>query len=71
MKQKINDMAQTKKSLDKWFAEADFNTMEKVIGVRQSAFSPEDGYQDFVDFCEEAWSKLTVEQKRDLYEMYK
>ena len=60
-----------KKQLDAWFAEADFPTMEKCIGVKVSSFSPEDGYQDFVDFCEDVWSKLTVTEKKELYNLYK
>jgi hypothetical protein len=52
---------------NKWFQNADFPTMEKITGYRQSDFSPEDGYQDFVDACEDWWGELSTEEKREIY----
>jgi hypothetical protein len=41
--------------------------MEFVTGYCQHTFSPEDGYQDFVDACDEYWDKLNCKQKLSLY----
>ena len=42
----------TKAQLDEWWGLCDFKTMEFVTGYCQHTFSPEDGYQDFVDACD-------------------
>lgn len=52
---------------DKWFKEIDFSTMEKITGYKQSDFSSEDGYQDFVDACEEWWDNLHTEGRKEIY----
>ncbi len=57
----------TKAQLDEWWGNCDFKTMEFVTGYCQYTFSPEDGYQDFVDACDEYWNKLNCKQKLSLY----
>ena len=52
---------------DKWFKECDFATMEKITGYKQSDFSSDDGYQDFVDACEAWWDKLNTEDRKEIY----
>lgn len=32
-------------------------------GYRQDDFSPNDGYQDFVDACDEWWNNLNFNEK--------
>ena len=60
----------TKAQLDEWWGNCDFKTMEFVTGYCQYTFSPEDGYQDFVDACDEYWDKLSYSQKLSLYKEY-
>lgn len=57
----------TKAQLDEWWWEQGFREMERITGFRQGDFSPEDGYQDFVDACDEWWDKLNCKQKLSLY----
>lgn len=54
--------------VDAWFGNLDFATLEKVTGFIQTDYSPEDGYQDFVDVCEDWWSGLTMQQRKEVYE---
>ena len=41
----------------KWWGGTDFQQMEWVTGLRQYEFDPEDGYQEFVDACNDYWNK--------------
>lgn len=50
-----------------WFECADFKTMERISGLRQTDFSEEDGYQEFVDAVEEWWENLDDKKKVDIY----
>lgn len=54
--------------VNSWWADADFPMMEKVTGYRQSCFSPEEGYQDFVDACDEWWAQKTAIEKLHIFE---
>jgi len=56
--------------LNKWWKSTDFREMEKISGFRQINFSPEDGYQDFVDACDNWWESLSKEEKQDVYNNY-
>lgn len=56
---------------DRWFfGEADFETMEKITGFKQADYSPEDGYQDFVDACENWWAEKDFVEKMEIYENF-
>lgn len=44
--------------------------MEKMFKVNQSDFKPDDGYIEFVDYCEEQWNNLSIEEKQELYNEY-
>jgi hypothetical protein len=57
----------TKAQLDEWWGLCGFKEMEFITGFRQIDFSPEDGYQDFVDACDEWWDKLKISEKRNIY----
>ena len=57
----------TKAQLDEWWGLCDFKTMEFVTGYCQHTFSPEDGYQEYVDFCDNWWDSLTYNQKLSVY----
>ena len=44
--------------------------MERITGFHQSDFDPEDGFQDFVDTCEEWWRKQSIEEKINIWREY-
>ncbi|WP_455674194.1 hypothetical protein [Phocaeicola sp.] len=50
-----------------WFNDMEFKEMERVTGFRQDDFSPDEGYQDFVDVCEDWWKRKTDTQKQSIY----
>lgn len=54
-------------STESWWGELGFEDMELVTGFRQDDFSPEDGYQEFVDACDEWWNDLDEDQKINIY----
>ena len=60
----------TTAQLDEWWGNCDFRTMEFVTGYSQGLFSPEDGYQDFVDACDEWWDKLPYDDKVWVYKNF-
>ena len=53
--------------MEAWWGDTDFPTMEKVTNLRQDDFSPEDGYQDFVDACNKWWEAKSYDEKRTIY----
>ena len=57
----------TKAMVNEWWGEQGFRDMERITGFRQSDFSPEDGYQDFVDACDEWWDRLSFNEKKMVY----
>jgi hypothetical protein len=60
----------TKNLLNEWWGDQGFREMERITGFRQSDFSPEDGYQDFVDACDEWWDKLPYAEKVSIYKNF-
>lgn len=57
----------TKAIVNEWWGNCDFKVMELITGFRQIDFDPEDGYQDFVDACDEWWDNLSFADKRAIY----
>jgi hypothetical protein len=55
---------------DSWFNDLEFKELEKVTGHKQDNFSPDDGYQDFIDACEKWWNSQSVQDKRAIYNYY-
>lgn len=53
--------------MEAWWGDADFSTMERVTGYRQDDFSPEEGYQDFVDACNKWWKAKSYDEKRAIF----
>jgi len=51
----------------KWWGGTDFQQMAMITGLRQYEFDPEDGYQKFVDACDNYWRKLDNEQKIQIF----
>lgn len=60
----------TEDAIKDWWANVPFDTMEAITGFRRIHFSPEDGYQEFVDACNDWWNWLTLESKIIYYQMY-
>lgn len=60
----------TKAQLDAWWGNTEFWEMEQITGYRQDDFDPEDGYQDFVDACDEWWEKQSYSNKLYLYNQF-
>jgi hypothetical protein len=50
-----------------WWGETDFRAMERITRYRQLDFSPEDGYQAFVDACNKWWNEKTTDDKISIY----
>jgi hypothetical protein len=53
-----------------WFNALDFTAMERITRLRQSDFSHENGYQSFVDACEQWWHKTPQVEKDYIYSYY-
>ena len=57
----------TEAVVNEWWADSSFREMEKITGFRMTDFNSEDGYQEFVDACDEWWNKLSFGEKKELY----
>ena len=55
---------------EEWWENTDFPTMERITGCRQTDFSPEDGYQEFVDACNEWWNELPALEKKKVWKRH-
>ena len=51
------------KSLNDWFNEQPFDVLKKLTGRDYTEFDSEDGYQAYVDFCEDWWNGLSRKEK--------
>lgn len=65
-----NIINKDEEKLNDWFNTVPFETMEDMFNIKQSSFKPDDGYQEFVDYCEEQWNSLSIEEKQSLYDEY-
>lgn len=54
-------------STEMWWGELGFEDMERVSGFRQDDYSAEDGYQEFVDACNEWWDDLDENERISVY----
>lgn len=54
----------------RWWRQTDFAMMERITGLRQSDYAPEDGYQAFVDACEAWWNRQSEEEQIRLWKEY-
>lgn len=57
----------TPQMVNEWWGHTEFWQMENISNLRQDDFDPEDGYQEFVDACDEWWDNLTWEDKVIIY----
>lgn len=56
-------------TIEAWWNDSEFALMKKITGFRQTDFSPDDGYQDFVDTCHKYWAGLSNEEKNKYLEI--
>ena len=56
---------------NKWWDETDFEQMALITGLRQHEFDAEDGYQEFVDACDNYWYQLNNSEKIRVWNKYK
>lgn len=61
----------TKAQLDEWWGNCGFDDLAKILGYKYYEFNPEDGYQEYVDFCDKWWDGLTYNEKLSVYNDYK
>ena len=54
----------------RWWNETDFRLMALITGFRQYEFNPEDGYQEFVDACDNYWDLLDRDEKIRIWREY-
>jgi hypothetical protein len=57
----------TKAVVDEWWGNCGFREMEFITGFKMTDFDPEDGYQEFVDACDEWWNELPFSEKKEYY----
>jgi hypothetical protein len=56
---------------DEWWGTTCFKEMEQITGYRQSDFSSDDGFQDFVDACDAFWATLSIDEKAEKWNLNK
>lgn len=61
------NMKKFKEKMQRWWDSADFKEMERITGFCKIDFSPEDGYQDFVDACNDWWNSKSYDEKRIIW----
>ena len=57
-------------AVEQWWSGTNFRQMEIITGFQQLEFSPKDGYQEFVDTCNNYWDKLDSDEKIELWQTY-
>ena len=57
-------------ALQEWWDSLPFKAMTRITRYEPTDFNPEEGYQDFVDACDDYWENLTDEEKIHLYNEY-
>ena len=60
----------TEKELNEWWFATDFREMERITKTKDYWFSVKDCYHEFVDFCDNWWHSLSIEDKKDIYDEY-
>ena len=63
----VEEFEEELEKAEAWWADLDFKTMEKVTSFVQTDYSPEDGYQEFVDATDEWWDDLDDVDKVSKY----
>lgn len=60
----------TNTMLDEWWKQRSFEEMEEITGYYQLSFSSDEGYQEFVDACDEYWDWLIFDIKLYYYKTF-
>lgn len=60
----------TLKKIQNWWQNCDFLLMEEITGFKQTDFNPEDGYQEFVDACDNWWKEKSISEKLKIYKEF-
>ena len=53
--------------LNEWWNNCSFDEMKEITGYASYEFSSDDGYQDYIDACDEIWNNLTYGEKLSAY----
>ena len=57
----------TPQMVEDWWNSTDYWQMENITNLCREDFDPEDGYQEFVDACDEWWNKRGWEDKLSIF----
>jgi hypothetical protein len=60
----------TEHTLNEWWEHTDFPQMEKITKLRYYWFHEDEGYQEFVDVCDNWWYSLSKKDKELVYNDY-
>lgn len=64
---RLCSMKEFSEKIHEWWGSTSFKEMERITGFRQIDFSPEEGYQDFVDACNNWWNSKSYDEKRIIW----
>jgi hypothetical protein len=56
------------KKLNIWWNNTDFQQMENITRLHCYWFHEDNGYQEFVDVCDNWWKNLSAVEKQSIYE---
>jgi len=60
----------TVKELDLWYFSCDFKIMERITNTHCYCYIDDDGYQEFVDICDNYWKNLKKYKKWEYYKKF-
>jgi hypothetical protein len=60
----------TEQKLNEWWGNTDFKQMKNITRLRCHWFDVDEGYQEFVDICDNWWKNLSTVEKQSIYEEY-
>jgi hypothetical protein len=58
------------RKIEEWWKSTEFREMAVITGYRQFEFDPEDGYQEFIDACNNYWQNLTAKEKLEKWNLF-
>jgi hypothetical protein len=62
-----DDRYALERNLDRWWGQLGFDEMKRITGLDYRYFSPEDGYQEYVDVSDNLWRNKSFDDKLELY----
>lgn len=57
-------------TIERWYSNTDIETLQNIFGISCFEFKEDDGYGDFIDYCDKQWDKLNEDEKREMYECF-